>query len=145
MCISFLQITQKIPTKDIVHWLELITEMLSFLKIFSVRKATTQLFIISETLPEYRQKNCTSGIFWASKSKWQIIHTATYIALFLPDSSNCFFTCLVPYIPICLYYFLILCFYLHLRFPSLLATRHILQFTMFLIRFHYNLPVILQR
>ena len=37
---------------------------------------------------------------------------------------------LVPYIHICLYYFLILCFYFHLLFHTLLATRHILQFTM---------------
>ena len=49
----------------------------------------------------------------------------------LTDSNNCFFICLVPYILICLYYFLILFFYFHLHFPSLLATRHILQFTMF--------------
>ena len=32
---------------------------------------------------------------------------------------------------ICLYYFLILYFYFHFFFPSLLATRHILQFTIF--------------
>ena len=42
--ITFLQLTQKIQTKDILHWLELITEILSFLQIFSVRKITTQLF-----------------------------------------------------------------------------------------------------
>ena len=42
--ITFLQLTQKIQTKDIFHWLELITEILSFLQIFSVRKITTQLF-----------------------------------------------------------------------------------------------------
>ena len=41
VCITFLQITQKVLTKDIFHWLEMITEILSFLKIFSVRKTTT--------------------------------------------------------------------------------------------------------
>ena len=41
--ITFPQITQKILTKDIIHWLEPITEILSFLYIFSVRKTTTQL------------------------------------------------------------------------------------------------------
>ena len=46
----------------------------------------------------------------------RLIHAANYVALFLPDSNNCFFICLVPYIPICLYYFLILCFYFHLFF-----------------------------
>ena len=85
---------------------------------------------ISETLPEYQQKNYISGIFWAFKSKLQIIHAATYIALFLPDSYNCFFKCLVLYVHICLYYFLILCFYFHLLFHALLTTRHILQFTL---------------
>ena len=53
-----------------------------------------------------------------------------------------FFICLVPYIPICLYYSLILCFYFHLLFPSLFASRHILQFTI-LIWFLYSLLVIL--
>ena len=51
--------------------------------------------------------------------------------MFLPDSNKCFFKCLAPYIHICLYYFLILCFYSHLLFLTLLATRHILLFTMF--------------
>ena len=40
MCITFLQNTQKILTKYVFHWLELITEILSF----------------SETLPEHQQK-----------------------------------------------------------------------------------------
>ena len=44
VCITFLQITQKVPTKDIFHWLELITEILSFLQITSLRKTTTPLF-----------------------------------------------------------------------------------------------------
>ena len=42
-----------------------------------------------------------------------------------------FFTSLVPYIHIRLYYFLILCSYFHPLFLTLLATRHILQFTIF--------------
>ena len=44
VCITFLQVTQKILTKDIFHWLELITEILSFLQTLSVRKTTTLLF-----------------------------------------------------------------------------------------------------
>ena len=43
-------------TKNIFHWLELITKILSFLQIFGERKTTTQLFLISEALPEYQQK-----------------------------------------------------------------------------------------
>ena len=42
-----------------------------------------------------------------------------------------FLISLVPYMHICLYYFLILFSYCHLLFLSLLTTRHILQFTMF--------------
>ena len=49
------------------------------------------------------------------------------------------FICLVRCIHTCLYYFLILCFYFQLLFHSLLAMRQCL------IRFHYNLPVILRR
>ena len=44
VCITFLQITQKVLTKDIFHWLELTTEILSFLQMFSVRKTTSPLF-----------------------------------------------------------------------------------------------------
>ena len=39
-CITFLQNTQKILTKYVFHWLELITEIFSF----------------SETLPEHQQR-----------------------------------------------------------------------------------------
>ena len=39
--IIFLQITQKVLTKNVFHWLELIAEILNFLQIFSVRKTTT--------------------------------------------------------------------------------------------------------
>ena len=56
VCITFPQITQKILTKDIIHLLELITEILSFLQRFSMRKAITQLFNISGNLQENQQK-----------------------------------------------------------------------------------------
>ena len=42
-----------------------------------------------------------------------------------------FFICLVPYMYIFLYYFLILCSYFHLLFLTPLVTRHILLFSMF--------------
>ena len=42
-----------------------------------------------------------------------------------------FFICLVPYNHLCLYYFLILCSYFHFLFLILLATRHVLPFTIF--------------
>ena len=43
VCIISPQATQKISTEDMINWLDLITEILSFLQIFSVRKTTTQL------------------------------------------------------------------------------------------------------
>ena len=36
VCMTFLQLTQKVLMKDIFHWLELITEILSFLQMFSM-------------------------------------------------------------------------------------------------------------
>ena len=131
VCIIFLQITQKILTKEIFHWLELITEILSFLQIFSVWKTTTHLLYYFRKSVRISTKNYISGIFWALKSKLEIIHAATYVVLFLSDSNNCFFICLVPYIPICLYYFVMLCFYFDHLLHSLLAKRHTLQFNMF--------------
>ena len=69
------------------------------------------------------------SLYRTFKSKLQIFLAANYIALFLPDTNNCFFIWIVPYIHICFYYFLILCFYFHLS--SLLLMKHILDFTMF--------------
>ena len=88
-------------------------------------------WIFQKLCQNINKKKLYFGIFWALKSKLEIIHAATSIVLFLPDSNHCFFICVVPYIPMCLYYFLILYFYFHLLFHSLLAKRHILQFTMF--------------
>ena len=112
-------VTQKILTEEIINWQELITEILNFQHTFSVRKTTTQLFQYFRM----STKNYISGIFSVFKSKLQINHVVTYIALFLRDSNNCFFICLVPYIHTSLYYFLILCFYFQL-FHTLLTTGH---------------------
>ena len=87
MCIDFLQITQKIQTKDIFHWLELITEILSFLEIFGVRKTTTQLFNISETLPEYQEKTIFLAHFEPLK--------ANYRKFMLLLILHCFFLALI--------------------------------------------------
>ena len=82
---------------------------------------------ISQNLQKIK-KNKNSEQFWTFKSKLRIIHAATYIHCFFLTLINVFL--LVPYIHICLYYFLILCSYFHLLFLTLLAARHILQFTM---------------
>ena len=42
-CVLSLKINQKNTSKDVTHWLELITEILSFLQIFSVCKTTIHL------------------------------------------------------------------------------------------------------
>ena len=107
--ITFLQVTQKILTKDIFYWLGVITEILSFLEIFSVRKTTPHfLKIFQKSGKKIVRKNYIPGIFWAFKSKLQIILVATYIVLILPDTINCFFICIIPNIHICFSYFLIL-------------------------------------
>ena len=147
VCITFLQVTQKILTKDIFRCLEVITEILSFLQIFSVRKTTTQFLNISENLQENRQKTIflaylgplkanyrlfcsyfffffffnyylaaprpTSGHYRGDSLTHPMLITAfvhvrpgghreprTYIALFLPDSNNCFFmyNTIYPYV-----------------------------------------------
>ena len=58
-------------TEDIIHLLELITEILSFLQIFSVRKATTQLSNISENRQENQQKNYISDVFYFGKANYR--------------------------------------------------------------------------
>ena len=78
--------------------------------IFNVRKTTIYFFNISETLLEYQENKYISGIFWAFKSKLQIIHGATYITLFLPDSNNCFymFNAIYPYLSLLSFHFVFL-------------------------------------
>ena len=99
---------------------------------YSVWEKNHSVFLIFPRIcKKIDKKNNIPGIFWAFKSKLQIILAATYMALFLPETNNCFRMCIIPYIHICFYYFLILCFYFHLLFFTLLATKHILQFTMF--------------
>ena len=144
MCINFLQITQKIITKDIFHWLELITEILSFLQIFSVRKTTTQLFEYFRNSARISAKRNYFGIFWALKSKLQIIHAASSIVLFLPDSNHCFFICVVPYIPIVSTIFSF-CIFIFTFFFILFLPRDTFFNLQCSIRFHYNLPIILRR
>ena len=109
----------------------MIAEILSLLQIFSMRKTTSHFLKVFQKSTKNRQKNYVPGMFWAFKSKLEIILRTTYIALFLPDINDCFFICILPYIHICFYCFLILCFYFHLLFLNLLVTRHILQFTTF--------------
>ena len=94
-CIIFSHITQKILTKYMFYGLELVNEILSFLQIFGVRKATSQFF---KYFRKSARKWTKHDVFWhfsVFKSKLQIIHGATYMALFLPDSNNCFWTRLV--------------------------------------------------
>ena len=87
--ITFFQVTQKILTKDIFHWLEVITEFLSFLQILSVRKNSDSLFkIFLKICKKSTKQNYIPGIFCVFKSKLPIFLLATYIALFLPDTNN---------------------------------------------------------
>ena len=71
VCITFPQMTQKILTKDTIHRLELINEILSFLQILSVRKTTTQLFNILENLQEIQQKTIFLTYFEPLKANYR--------------------------------------------------------------------------
>ena len=71
VCITFPQMTQKILTKDAIHWLELINEILSFLQILSVRKTTTQHFNILENLQEIQQKTIFLAYFGPLKANYR--------------------------------------------------------------------------
>ena len=95
------------------------TVVLSFLKIFSLRKTIAYFFNISENLQENQGKSYISGISWAFKIKLQILDVATYIAMFLPDSNNCFLICLIRYVYICFHYFLIFCSCFRLAKPAI--------------------------
>ena len=105
------------------------------------------IFLIFQKLCQnINKKPYISGIIWAFKSKLQIIHATAYIALFLLDSNNCVFwyvqwhtSISISISPIFSFFF-----YFHLLFYTLLATRHILQFTMFH-SISLQLPVILLR
>lgn len=84
------------------HWLELITKILSFLQISRVRKRTTQLFKYFRRSRKLT-KNSSLHVLCLYK---QIKDNSFYLhCKFLPDYNNCF--CLVPYIHICIHYFLI--------------------------------------
>ena len=95
------------------------TVVLSFLKIFSLRKTIAYFFNISENLQKNQGKSHISGISWAFKIKLQILDVATYIAMFLPDSNNCFLICLIRYVYICFHYFLIFCSCFRLAKPAI--------------------------
>ena len=128
--IPFLQVTQKVLTKNLFHWLEVITEILSFQQIFNVRKKKNiQFFEFSKNLKKIDKKTIFLGYFGPLKANYRLflqLITLHYFFLTL-----LFFICIIPYIHICSYYFLILCFYFHLLFLNLPATKHILHFTMF--------------
>ena len=54
-------------------------------------KTITQFFNIGENLQGNNKNIYISGLFWTFKIKFQTIHAANYITVFLSDSNNCFF------------------------------------------------------
>ena len=125
--IPFLQLTQKILTKNVFHWLEVITEILSFLQIFNVRKTTTYFsWIFQKSAKKIDKKYIFLAYFGPLKANYRLfLLSLTLYSFFLTLITV--FICIY----ICFYYFLILRFYFHLLFLNLFATKHILQFTMF--------------
>ena len=55
------QITQKILTTDIIHWLELITAIMHFLRYSVWEKQRLSFFIVAENLLENQRKHFISG------------------------------------------------------------------------------------
>ena len=101
-------------------------------KVIQFEKKQSLNFLIFEKICKRiikKKKNYISGIFWTFKSKFQIIHTATYITVFLPDSNNCFYYMLYHISIFALTIFSLFCFLFYLLFLNLLAPRHVLQFS----------------
>ena len=122
MCITFLQISSPSGTD---HWNSKLSTNIQW------KKNNHSVFLIFQKLCQnINKKTCFWHILGPLKANNRLFMQLLRLQ-FLPDSKNCLFICLVPYIPICIYYFLILLFYFHLLPPSLLTTRYILQFTMY--------------
>ena len=68
---KFPQKTKKILSTDTVYWLELITIILSILKIFSLKKTAVQFFNISENLQENQRKHHISSIYRPLKVNYE--------------------------------------------------------------------------
>ena len=96
-------------------------------------KQALRLFNTSENLQESQQKNYISDIFWTFKSKLQVIRGATYIHCFFLTLINIFyiFNTIHSYLSLLFSHFVFLFSFVYLLFLTLLATRHILQFTIF--------------
>ena len=94
-------------------------------------KNHSAFLIFQKICKKINKINYISDIFWTFKSKLQIIHGATYIALFLPDSSKCLFyifSTIHLYLSLPFFHFV---FLFLPSFFSLHAMRHILQVAMF--------------
>ena len=121
--------------------MELITEILNFLDIFTVRKTTTQFFYYFKKYSKKQKKNYISDIFWTFKNKLQIIHAAVYTGLFLPDPKNCFYTFSIIY----QYLSLLFSHFVFLFSPSFsYSFRHQTYSTFYNVWFDF-MPVILQK
>ena len=126
--IEAVMVTLKETCKDLFHWLELITEILSFLQIFSLRMTN----------------HWTSEIF-QKVYFWHVLgNTASHLVLFLPDSSHCFF---YRFSTIHSYLFLLFSHFVYLFtcIFLLLSRRDTFYNLQCLIWFHYNLTIILRR
>ena len=93
--------------------------IISFEVIQLEKKTITQFFNIWENLQENHQKTVFLAYFGNSKSKFLIIHAATYITVFLLDSNN-FLLYVVSCFNISLHYFLIFLLLFQLVFLNLL-------------------------
>ena len=124
----------------------MIGEILSFLKIFSMRKTTTQFFfIIFKILEENRQKKAIFlAYFGPLKANYRLFLRLLTLHYFIQTLITVFFICIILYICICFFYFLFLCFYFHLLF-LLFSPQNTFYNLQCFIQFHCKLPVTLRR
>ena len=100
-----------------ICYLEVITEILSFLQIFTVRKTTTHFFLIFQKSAKHLTKKLYS---WHALGLPKQITDYRFLWLltlhcFLLTLITVLFICIIPCIHICFCYFLILCFYFNLE------------------------------
>ena len=126
VCIIFTQITQKIPTKDKIYWLELITEILKLSTNIQCEKNNHPAYLIFQKICKKVNKKLIFLTYFGPL-KLQIILSVTYIHCFFLTLINvsCMFSTIHPHLSL---------FFSHLVFlfsPSFSCHETILQFTMF--------------
>ena len=115
----------------------MITEILSFLQIFSVKNNDSVFVNFQKSTRKSTTKNYIPGIIWVFKSKLQIILAPTSIALFLTDTNNSFLY-VQYYISISVSTFFSFCVFIFL-----ISSRHKTHSTIYYVSYNFiaNCPL----